>query len=99
MPYDAQIGKERFPNEDGKRKRATNYAANGQDLEAIVTLLEVAALSLTDEPGATFTVDQLIHEAREIGGEEIDLDETDVKIVLQKASFVQKISGGELRLK
>ena len=69
-----------------------------RDLEAIVTLLELAAIYLTTGPDSTFTKRQLIDEARRIGGDDVDLDESDVNIVLGKAGFLRKI-GGKLRLK
>lgn len=69
-----------------------------RDLEAIVTLLELAAIYLTTGPDSTFTKKQLIDEARRIGGDDVDLDESDVNIVLGKAGFLRKI-GGKLRLK
>lgn len=103
MAYDVdalqnfEIGKERFSHDaaEGARK---NSRAHPKDLEAIVTLLEVAALSLTPEPDATFTYRELLDEARELCGDEVDLEERDVKIVLEKASFLRK-AGGEYRLK
>ena len=57
-------------------------------------LLEVAALSLTTEPGKIFTIDDLIHEAQEIGGQDIKFDKNDIKIVLHKAGFVKRVAGG-----
>jgi hypothetical protein len=97
MTYDTQIGQERFVGQAPRRARS-NVQASAKDLEAIVTLLEIAALSLTTMPGETFTLDRLIKEAREIGGDEIDLDERDIKIVLEKATFVQRV-GKELQLR
>jgi hypothetical protein len=70
-----------------------NAPTSVKDLGIIATLLEVAALSLTTEIGKTFTVEDLIREAREIGGSDANFDEKDVKIVLHKASFVKKIAG------
>ena len=68
-----------------------NYRPHSQDLEAIVTLLEVAALSLTTEPEATFTIEDLVDEARDLGGEEVPIQERDLKIVLGKATFLKKV--------
>jgi hypothetical protein len=93
MPYD--VGDVKYvPGAGGRR----NEPVANNDLEAIVTLLEVAALSLTDRPGATFTLDQLVAEARSIGGEGIDIEERDIHIVLEKQSFLEK-AGGEVRLR
>jgi len=49
---------------------------------------------LTTEEGKVFTIDDLIREAQEIGGEEAKFDENDVKIILHKAGFVKKVAGG-----
>jgi hypothetical protein len=99
MAYDIDVGQERFANDEGHRTRMSNTHVHPKDLEAIVTLLEIAALSLTTEPDATFTVDRLIDEARKLGGDETDLDDQDAKIVLSKASFVKKVAGGEYCLR
>jgi hypothetical protein len=76
----------------------TNAPQSGKDLGVIVTLIEIAALSLTTAPGTTFTLERLMREAREIGGDDVDLDEEDVRIVLKKATFMKKV-GREFRLK
>jgi hypothetical protein len=73
--------------------------ADRRDLEAIVTLLELAAISLTATPDSTFTSEELIEEARRYGGYEIELDEGDIKIVLGKAGFLKKMGAGRFRLK
>jgi hypothetical protein len=100
MSYDAEIENEELTYEDGVRvlrKNAKDEAAT--DLGVIVTLLEVAALSLTPKPGATFSFEQLVGEARELGGEHFDLNEKDVKNVLKKARFVKKTDKGQYLLK
>ncbi len=96
MAYDVDLAREQLVYDAGRRTLQRNVPPSPKDLGTIVTLLEVAALSLTTGAGTTFTLDQLIREARSIGGE--DLDERDVRIVLQKASFVQKV-GKEFRLR
>lgn len=73
--------------------------AEPRDLEAIVMLLELAAIYLTQGPESTFTARELIDEARVIGGDGLQLDEADVKIVLGKAGFLRKNHGGRLSLK
>lgn len=72
--------------------------ADRQDLEAITTLLELSALELTDRPGAEFTLEQLILGARELGGQELQIEEDDIQVALDKASFLQK-NGSRLSLK
>jgi hypothetical protein len=99
MAYDADIGEERFAVEDEQGAHRKNEAPMSKDLEAIVTLLEVASLSLTTEPGSTFTFDQLMREVREVGGNDLKIDDRDVKIVLGKARFVKQVPGGQYRLK
>jgi hypothetical protein len=88
MSYDADIENEQLSYNGETRVLDKNTDASSKDLGVIVTSLEVAALSLTYKPGATFTLDQLVHEAREICGN--DLDEKAVKTVLKKARFIKK---------
>ena len=71
-----------------------NTPSSPKDLGVIATLLEVAALSLTTEPGKIFTIDDLIREVLEIGGQDAKFDKNDVAIVLRKAGFVNKVAGG-----
>lgn len=80
-------------------KRHLRSVASGRDLEAIVTLLELAALTLTPSLGATFTRSELFREAREIGGDEIELEESDLKNVLGKAGFLKNVGDGKFCLK
>ena len=96
MPYD--IAAERYALTGSDRHIYRNAPAPAKDLEALVTLLEVAALSLTRTPETTFTRDELLAEARSLGGESIEIDERDARIVLEKAAFVEW-SAGELRLR
>lgn len=62
-----------------------------RDLEAIVSLLELAALSLTDKPGAQFTEEQLIEEAQSIAGDEFKVVIGDAKLVIGKSGFLKKV--------
>ena len=62
----------------------------GNDLEAIVTLLELGAISLTNKEGDLFTEDELIKAAQQYEGDAIKLDINDVKIVLP---FFRKVLG------
>jgi hypothetical protein len=100
MSYDADIENEELTYEGGVRvPRKTAKDAAATDLGVIVTLLEVAALSLTPKPGTTFSFEQLVGEARELGGEHLELNEKDVKNVLKKARFVKKTGKGHYFLK
>ena len=67
--------------------------AHPTDLEAIVTLLELAAISLTPEPDTLFTFEELMAEVHAIGGDEIVIDERDARIVLNNAHFLGKRAG------
>ena len=69
-----------------------------RDLEVILTVLELAAISLTEDPDSSFTIEQLLEKARELGGSAVRVDEIDIKIVLGKAGFLKK-EGGRFRLK
>ena len=70
-----------------------------KDLEVIMTVLELAAISLTDNPDSTFSMEQLLEKARELGGSAVRVDENDIRIVLAKAGFLKKEGGGRFRLK
>jgi hypothetical protein len=98
MSYDMDAVHRTYSYEGELRRPRTNRTPLSRDLETIVTLLEVAALSLTTEEGATFTRERLIKEAREIGGPEIELRDEDIDIVLVKQGFLVKM-GKELRLR
>jgi hypothetical protein len=91
MPFD--LGSERFVLTSHEPPHHTNTPVPTRDLETLVTLLEFAAVSLTRAPGAEFSCAQLIEEAREIGGSGMDIDERDVKCVLDKASFLESRRG------
>jgi hypothetical protein len=98
MAYDMDVGQERFSDDVRRRLPPPNDLSRARDLEAIATLLEVAAMSLTTAPGVTFTTDQLIAEALDIAGE--DVSERDIKIFLKKrANFLARIPGKGWALK
>ena len=69
-----------------------------RDLEVIMTVLELAAISLTEDPDSSFTMEQLLEKARELTGSAVRIDQNDIKIVLEKAGFLKK-DGGRFRLK
>lgn len=76
MSYDFDLAPDRLP------PVLTICPAQPDDLEAIVTLLQLAAIALTPKEGTTFTAGDLFREACALGGEEINLDAGDVMIVL-----------------
>ena len=72
--------------------------ADPRDLEVIVSLLEVAAIFLTEDPDSTFTEDELVARACALGGDEVPVAASDMRIVIRSARFLKK-SGGHLRLR
>ena len=92
MSYDFESATDRSP------PVVTGYAPQPKDLEAIVTILQLAALDLTPTTGTTFTEEELVAKAIEIGGDGMGIDVNDVKIVLGKPGFLKK-EGGKLRMK
>lgn len=66
----------------------------GDDLEAIVLLLELGAIELSPSAGATFSFDELLAQANEIGGD-VRLEERDVRIVLPYMKTIKR--AGRLR--
>lgn len=98
MPFD--IDDERYaPRIEQQPLQRSNAPTKDTDLESLVTLLEVAALSLTDKPDATFTREQLVFEMRSLAGAGVEIDDRDVSNVFDKASFIQPVRGKQLRLK
>jgi hypothetical protein len=68
-----------------------------QDLEYIVAMLEIAALSLSGGPGATFTADRLAEEVRALGGG--DIARRDLDAVLASAGGMFRKRGRDLSLR
>lgn len=104
MAYDldqsdlVNVSRERYSTEAGKLHRR-NARVHSKDLEAIVTVLEVAALTLAADPDTSFTFEKLLETARDLADNEFEIDERDVKIVLEKASFLERAGRGEYRLR
>jgi len=73
-----------------------SYVPRPDDLEVIVTLLDIAAIYLTPEPHAEFTFQELLAQANEIG--DLTLDERDVRIVLPFMKSLKKIRNDLYRL-
>lgn len=68
---------------------------DSRDLETIVTLLELAAITLTTKPKAVFTREALIQEAHRYAGPKIRLDERDIGIVLPHMQHIlRKVKNG-----
>lgn len=77
----------------------TNHIADPKSFDCISIMLDLAAIWLTDKPGDTFTFEQLFNQAQELGGEEIVLDEEDVKLVFVISPHFQKEKDGLYSLK
>lgn len=92
MAYDLDVGKQQLEYASDRPTLFRNTPKSPKDLGVIITLLEVAALSLTTAPGTTFTLDELIREAQAFAGDDIRLDERDIKIVLRNASWRRRRS-------
>jgi hypothetical protein len=99
MSYDAAVGEERFSYDTTGQRTLQAKTARARDLEAIITLLELAALSLTTAPGTTFTIEQLIEEARDTAGDDISLRDVNIVLKKGKTAFLQHVAGKEYRLK
>lgn len=97
MSYDAEDMQQAEPPSGSVRPMAHKVYA--RDLEAIVTLIELAALELSPESEVTFTRDALLETARMFGGPHIDILEKDFDIVLRKSSFIKKVGANEYYLK
>lgn len=85
-PFDAPVG-----------PTPTNRPISGKDKEALLTLLEVSALALSDTPEATFSLEDLIAQAQELGGEAVPIDPKDAKNIVEKATFMKSLGGGRYR--
>lgn len=79
--------------------RLTIKAMDSRDLETIIMLLELAAISLTPTPDSQFTREELLREANAYGGDDISLHEIDVDIVLPMVKFLKKVPGKKYQLK
>lgn len=72
------------------------HAANAR--EAISSVLEVAAIFLTEGPDSSFTEDELLAKARELAADELAFTDCDARSVLRDARFVDR-DGERLRLR
>lgn len=69
-----------------------------RDLEAIVTVMDIAALCLTNAPDDTFTFEQLFAEMNNLGGPDLQFEERDVRTVLATYPMIAK-QGSQLSLR
>ena len=96
MAFDMQ--QERFVVDTSSSVFGQNDPIETSDLEAIVTLLELAAITLTEQPGSIFSLKELLDCARDYAGEGVRINDSDINIVLEKASFLKQ-EGKLLRLR
>ena len=68
--------------------------ADSRDLETLVILLEMAALSLWTLESDTFTREALVNRAREYAGPGLVLRDIDLDLVIDSAGFLKKVRGG-----
>jgi hypothetical protein len=92
MAYDFDDCADRSP------PRAEIAAWLPDDLEALVTLLELGSIVLTTAADQTFTQAELLAAAHELAGPEMQLNEQDLEIVLSGCKFLERVEG-RLRLK
>ncbi len=92
MSYDAE-------GSDGGPIPYVGEPADPKDLETIVQLLELAAISLTGMNDQTFSFDALFAEAQEFGGKDVVLNRIDAHLVARFAAFLKKEPGGRYSLK
>ena len=77
-----------------------DYIPQPRDLEYVVTLMQLAAIYLTNAPSDRFTYQQLFDQAKELAGDEFKLEEVDFKIVFDNyPSLFIKEKGGLLGMK
>jgi hypothetical protein len=84
MSYDFPEGADRSP------PIVTSFVPQPHDLETIVLLLQLAAIELTTAPGAEFTFEQMLQTACSYGGDDLVVDERDVRIVIPHATFLKR---------
>lgn len=90
MVYDFDDYEDRSPP-----KVTTDYKPNPKDLEFISIMIDLAAIFLTSAPGDKFTYQQLLDQITELCGDDVILDEKDIKIVFDnmKAHFKKEPKG------
>jgi len=97
MSYDLEIAPSLIPSKapvhiegTSRAKHKKTAPARIDDLEAIVVLLELAAMTLSEKPRTSFTTEQLYDEACSIAGDDGTIDIEDVQIIVDKASFLKR---------
>ena len=94
MSYDS----EDMPADAPRGPVPSGRFAHPQDLEGLVTLLEITAIDLTFEPDATFTEAELLNAAMAMCGPEPEVQRRDLQIVTRSMKW-RRFPGGRLALK
>lgn len=100
MSYDLEIDAKTLESKVPPQRQdhaSPSHPRSSSDLEVIVTLLELAAISLTSQPDVVFTKEELMDEAKSIS--DVELTEFDVDLVLDKATFLAREKQRKFRLK
>lgn len=97
MAYDVTSESSEFSYSGPRQHR--NTPTPKRDLEVLVTLLEIAALSLTDNPDSQFTKDELFKEVRGLAGGEYLVQSVDLETVIKGCSFLHKTGNGKMALR
>ncbi len=71
---------------------------DSKDLEVVLTALELAAISLTADPTATFSREQLLQEAQSFDVDEVALRNVLGTVLRSRSGFLRKI-GDRLQMK
>ena len=64
----------------------------------VCELIEIAAILLTDEPGATFTEDQLMAEVLAMAGDELIVSEVTLREALQWSDAIELLPDASYRM-
>ena len=96
MSYDFDVSPDLIPSKAAVHVKGTNRVkvkaspTRIDDLEAIVLLLELAAMALSDKSTTSFTTAQLYKEACTIAGNDATIDVEDVQIIVDNATFLKR---------
>lgn len=75
-----------------------SHTPDPHDLEVICTMLEIGAILLTNNPGDSFTFDELFESANSLDPS-FGLDKNDCKIVFDNHNMFSKINANKWKLK
>lgn len=96
MPYDPEDYPADPTSPPRVRETQTPHDATVGD---VCELIEIAAILLTDKPGATFTEDQLTAEVLAMAGDELTVSERAMRAALQSCDAIELLPGDNYRMK